>query len=687
MSIRIKEALSTLANGIPLDPLPPPITHRDPSIPHAPKRNPAFRNKNDYILAIRNALRYFPRKYHSILLPEFSRELSDYGHIYMYRFRPRNYEMKGYPISLYPGQLTICKCIMIMIMNNLDYEIAQFPHELITYGGNGSVLSNWAQYHILMKYLCQLSDNQTLVMMSGHPLGIFPTLNNKNTPKLVISNGITIPNYSSKKDYSRMYGLGVSIYGQMTAGSYCYIGPQGIVHGTTITVLNAGRKYLGLQSLKNTGVVYVSSGLGGMSGAQPKATYIIGCIGIFAEVDIRAIEKRYKQGWVQEIISDLDILIGRIIELKQQKQSRSIAYHGNIVDLWCKFGEYTQKTGKLLCELGSDQTSLHNPFNGGYYPCQISFKQSQNMMVNNPIKFKNLVQKSLIKHVNAINILCKHGMKFWDYGNCFLLESQRAGADIMANKYKFKYPSYVEDIMGNIFSLGFGPFRWICTSRNPNDLIKTDNIAKNVLCNLRSNEKEQRVLEQLNDNIYWIENANKNKLVVGTEARILYANADARIKIALEMNAAINRGYITGPIVLSRDHHDVSGTDSPFRETSNISDGSKYCADMAIQNFVGDSFRGASWVALHNGGGVGFGEVINGGFGLVLDGTKQAEINAKNMLFWDVNNGIARRAWAGNDNANFQIKRAMKNNKNLIVTIRNDIDEKLIEKINIPSKL
>ena len=687
MSASVKAALSTLANGIPLDPLPPPVQNLDPSVAHAPKRNPAFRNSNDYVLAIRNALRYFPSKYHSILLPEFEQELSKYGHIYMYRFRPTNYKMKGYPIHLYPGKLTIAKCIMVMIMNNLDYEIAQFPHELITYGGNGSVLSNWAQYHLLMKYLCQLDDDQTLIMNSGHPLGLFPNGGNVS-PKLVISNGMVIPNYSSQSDYDRMYGLGVTIYGQMTAGSYCYIGPQGIVHGTTITVLNAGRKYLGLNQLRNTGVVYVSSGLGGMSGAQPKATYIIGCIGVIAEVDGRAIEKRYKQGWVQEIITDLDKLVLRVLELKKRKESRSIAYHGNIVDLWEKFAEYSSKNGgELLCELGSDQTSLHNPFNGGYYPCQLTFEQSQKMMFENPSKFKDLVNKSLIRQVNAINILTKHGMKFWDYGNRFLLQSSRAGADIMKNKLDFKYPSYVEDIMGDIFSLGFGPFRWICTSRNELDLIKTDKIAENVMSNLRANELEQRVSAQLDDNIYWIQKAHENKMVVGTQARILYANAEARIKIAVAMNKAIANGEIAGPIVLSRDHHDVSGTDSPFRETSNIRDGSKFTADMAVQNFVGDSFRGASWIALHNGGGVGFGEVVNGGFGLVLDGTKQAEINCKNMLFWDVNNGIARRAWSGNDNANFQIKRAMKNNKKLKVTLRNDVDPKLIGKINIPSKL
>eukprot|EP01084_Bolivina_argentea_P056805 103901_1 len=500
---------------------------------------------------------------------------------------------------------------------------------------------------------------------------------------------MVIPNYSSKTDYDRMYGLGATIYGQMTAGSYCYIGPQGIVHGTTITVLNAGRKYLGLSSLFNTGTVYVSSGLGGMSGAQPKATYIIGCIGVFAEVDIRAIRKRHKQGWVQEIISDLDVLIARVIQLKRNKQSRSIAYHGNIVNLWQKLAQYTQTNGTLLCELGSDQTSLHNPYNGGYYPHQITFEQAQQMMVQDPVQFKSLVNQSLVAHVEAVNVLSKCGMKFWDYGNCFLLQSSRAGADIMdaQNSLRFKYPSYVEDIMGDIFSLGFGPFRWVCTSRNEADLIETDKIAENVLCALRANESETRVSAQLDDNIYWIRNAHKNKMVVGTMARILYANAQARIQIAIEMNKAIGRGDISQPIVLSRDHHDVSGTDSPFRETSNVEDGSKFCADMAVQNFVGDSFRGASWVALHNGGGVGFGEVINGGFGLVLDGTKQAEINCRNMLFWDVNNGIARRAWAGNDNANFQIKRAMKNNPKLVVTLRNDVDAKLVQNINIPSKL
>jgi len=569
--------------------------------------------------------------------------------------------------------------------------VAQFPHELITYGGNGSVLSNWAQYHLLMKYLCALDDDQTLVMMSGHPLGLFPAGDGAAAPRMVITNGMVIPNYSGKEHYDRLYGLGTTIYGQMTAGSFCYIGPQGIVHGTTITVLNAGRKYLGLPSLKGTGTVYVSSGLGGMSGAQPKATTIVGAIGVFAEVDLRAIRKRHDQGWVQDIISDPDALIDRVVALKRRRESRSIAFHGNIVDLWEKLAAYTLRTGRLLVELGSDQTSLHNPFGGGYYPAALSFDDAQRMMADDPPRFKQLVNDSLRRHVAAINVLTAKGMKFWDYGNCFLLQAARAGAEVMdrdsADATKFRYPSYVEDIMGDIFSLGFGPFRWICTSRKESDLVATDRIAERVLLGLRENESAQRVSEQLDDNIYWIQNAHRNRMVVGTAARILYANAAARMAIAVEMNKAIASGHISAPVVLSRDHHDVSGTDSPFRETSNIRDGSKFCADMAVQNFVGDSFRGATWVALHNGGGVGFGEVMNGGFGLVLDGTERAERNCKNMLFWDVNNGIARRAWAGNENAQFQIKRAMADNDRLTVTLRNEVEDRIIQKIKIPSKL
>ena len=638
------------------------------SVNHAPKRKEIL-SEFERELALRNALRYFDVKHHEILLPEFAEELKTYGRIYMYRFRP-SYEMYARPISEYPGKCEQAKSIMLMIQNNLNPAVAQHPHELITYGGNGAVFQNWAQYLLTMKYLSQMTEKQTLTMYSGHPMGLFPS--GKNAPRVVVTNGMTIPNYSQTDDLEKMNALGVSQYGQMTAGSYMYIGPQGIVHGTTITVLNAFRKI----GKSPEGNLFVTAGLGGMSGAQPKAGNIAGCITVCAEVNPKITQVRLDQGWIDEKITDLDKLVARVRLAKKNKETVSLAYLGNIVEVWEKFD-----IENIHIDLGSDQTSLHNPWAGGYYPCDISFEAANIMMAENPVLFKEKVQETIRRHARAINNHTAKGTYFFDYGNAFLLEASRAGADIMAeNGIDFRYQSYVQDIMGPMcFDYGFGPFRWVCTSGNPKDLEQTDIIACEVLEEIKKNSPVE-IQQQMADNIQWIKGAQENDLVVGSQARILYADAEGRIKIAQAFNKAIKKGKI-GPVVLGRDHHDVSGTDSPFRETSNIYDGSSFTADMAIQNVIGDSFRGATWVSIHNGGGVGWGEVINGGFGMLIDGSKAASKRLKSMLFWDVNNGIARRNWARNDEAIFAIKRAMKNEKKLIVTIPNKVNPSLFENL------
>jgi urocanate hydratase len=615
-------------------------------------------------------LRYFDKKHHEILAKEFAEELKDLGRIYMHRFRP-DYEMYARPINEYPGKSMQTKAIMHMIQNNLDVSVAQHPHELITYGGNGAVFQNWAQYLLTMQYLAEMSEKQTLIMYSGHPMGIFPS--HKNAPRIVVTNGMMIPNYSKQDDWEKFNALGVTQYGQMTAGSYMYIGPQGIVHGTTITVLNAGRK-IAKKGEDLAGKLFLTSGLGGMSGAQPKAGNIAGCITVCAEVNPKITDIRLSQGWIDEKITDLDVLVTRVLKAKENKEVVSLAFLGNIVSVWEKFDEEN-----LFVDLGSDQTSLHNPWAGGYYPVGISFDKANEMMARNPNEFREKVQESLRRQTAAINKHTVKGTYFFDYGNAFLLEASRASADIMAeNGIDFKYPSYVQDIMGPMcFDYGFGPFRWVCTSASPNDLQKTDVLACDVLEALMKNSPVE-IQQQMADNIQWIKGAQENKLVVGSQARILYADAEGRVKIAEAFNNAVKNGEITAPIVLGRDHHDVSGTDSPFRETSNIYDGSQFTADMAIQNVIGDSFRGATWVSIHNGGGVGWGEVINGGFGMVLDGSKEAEKRLKNMLFWDVNNGIARRNWARNEGAMFAIKRAMEVEPNLKVTLPNLVDDSLL---------
>uniref|UniRef100_A0A8D3CNM3 Urocanate hydratase n=1 Tax=Scophthalmus maximus TaxID=52904 RepID=A0A8D3CNM3_SCOMX len=588
-------------------------------------------------LALRNALRYFPPSHHATLASEFAQELRQYGHIYMYRFCP-TLHLRAYPIDQYPCRTRQAASIMLMIMNNLDPAVAQFPQELVTYGGNGQVFSNWAQYWLVMHYLSEMTEEQTLVMYSGHPMGLFPSL--PSSPRAIITNGMVIPNYSSRDQYEKMFALGVSMYGQMTAGSYCYIGPQGIVHGTMLTVLNAGRRYLGSDDL--SGRVFVTSGLGGMSGAQAKAAVIAGCIGVIAEVDEAPLRKRHEQGWLMEVTSSMEHCIKRIREAKSSKTPLSLGYHGNIVDLWEKLLQEFERTGDLLVDLGSDQTSLHNPYNGGYYPVQLSFRQANQLMSTDHNRFKTVVQESLRRHIKAINKLSDAGMFFWDYGNAFLLEAQRAGAEVEkagGGATEFRYPSYVQHIMGDIFSLGFGPFRWVCTSGDAQDLAVTDDIAATVLGDISANATD-RIRQQYNDNIRWIREAGKHKMVVGSQARILYSDQRGRVSIALAINQAIADGRVSAPVVISRDHHDVSGTDSPFRETSNVYDGSAFCADMAVQNFVGDAFRGATWVALHNGGGVGWGEVMNGGFGLLLDGSEEAAKRASLMLNWDVSNGV-----------------------------------------------
>jgi urocanate hydratase len=646
----------------------PPKKEYDNAISHAPKRKDIL-TKEEKRLALRNALRYFPAAFHAELANEFAFELKTYGRIYMYRFRP-DYKITARKLSDFPHQSIQAAAIMLMLSNNLDDSIAQHPRELITYGGNGAVFQNWAQYLLTMKYLATMTDDQTLVLYSGHPMGLFPS--HKEAPRVVVTNGMVIPNYSKPDDWERMNALGVSQYGQMTAGSFMYIGPQGIVHGTTITVLNAKR----MQKHPNyTGGIklFVTSGLGGMSGAQPKAGNIAGVVSITAEVNNKAAFKRQSQGWVNEVIENVDDAIDTALEWKSKNTPHSIAFLGNIVDLWEKLA-----ARKIDVDLGTDQTSLHNPWAGGYYPAGLTFEESNSMMANDPSLFKQKVQESLRRQVDAINLLTSNGMYFFDYGNAFLLESSRAGADIMAGTGKFRYPSYVQDIMGPMcFDYGFGPFRWVCTSSEPADLETTDKIACEVLEEIAKTVPAQ-IREQLNDNIHWIKEAKQNKLVVGSQARILYADAEGRTKIAAAFNEAIRSGRITAPVVLGRDHHDVSGTDSPFRETSNIYDGSSFTADMAIQNVIGDSFRGATWVSIHNGGGVGWGEVINGGFGMVLDGSADAERRLRNMLHWDVNNGIARRSWARNEEAIFAIKRAMETNPKLKVTLPNIADDQLI---------
>ena len=644
----------------------------DQNINHAPRRKDIL-SKEEKKLALRNALRYFDKKHHKLLAGEFAKELELYGRIYMYRFRP-DYVISARSIDDFPHNSRHAAAIMLMLSNNLDNAIAQHPHELITYGGNGSVFQNWAQYRLTMKYLAEMNDEQTLVLYSGHPVGLFPS--HKDAPRVVVTNGMMIPNYSGKDDYERFNALGVTQYGQMTAGSFMYIGPQGIVHGTTITVLNAGRLTLKEGETDISGKVFVTSGLGGMSGAQPKATVIAGGICVVAEVNPKATQKRYQQGWVDEVYEDLDALVARLKKAKENKEAVSMAYQGNVVDLWEKFVDEG-----IRVDLGSDQTSLHNPYSGGYYPAGLDLDEADRMMAEDPEKFREKVQESLKRQVNAINAMVERGMFFWDYGNAFLLESSRAGADILKADKSFKYPSYVESIMGPMFfDYGFGPFRWVCTSNDPEDLEATDRIALEILEEIAETAPDE-IQGQLQDNIHWIREAGRNKLVVGSQARILYADTEGRIKIARAFNRAIREGRISRPVVLGRDHHDVSGTDSPYRETSNIYDGSKYTSDMAVQNVIGDAFRGATWVSLHNGGGVGWGEVINGGFGMVLDGTEEADRRLEMMLHWDVNNGIARRSWARNRGATWAIKREMERTPGLNVTLPNIADDDVIDDV------
>lgn len=661
--------------GIPQDRLPEPKPY-DKTINHAPKRKDIL-TAEEKVLALKNALRYFPAKFHAELAPEFAKELKDYGRIYMYRFRP-SYDMYARPIDEYPCRSRQAAAIMAMIQNNLDPRVAQHPHELIIYGGNGAIFQNWAQYRLTMKYLAEMTDGQTLSMYSGHPMGLFPS--HKDAPRVVVTNGMVIPNYSKQDDWERFNALGVSQYGQMTAGSYMYIGPQGIVHGTTITVMNAARKQLKARGIAGTrenmkGMLFVTAGLGGMSGAQPKAGNIAGVVSVTAEINPLAARKRYDQGWVDELHENLDELIPRIRKAMENKETVSLAYVGNVVDLWERLA-----AENIPVDLGSDQTSLHNPWAGGYYPVGQTFEESVKMMAEEPERFREAVRASLRRHVAAINELAAKGMYFFDYGNAFLLESSRAGADILKADGTFRYPSYVQDIMGPLyFDYGFGPFRWVCMSERPEDLAKSDEIAVNILKKELETAPEE-IQGQLNDNIHWIEEAGRNHLVVGSQARILYADCEGRTKIALAFNKAIRKGEITAPIVLGRDHHDVSGTDSPFRETSNIYDGSRFTADMAIQNVIGDGFRGATWVSIHNGGGVGWGEVINGGFGMVIDGSADSDRHITRMLFWDVNNGIARRSWARNEGAEHAIIREMERTPELTVTVANHTDENIVRK-------
>lgn len=664
-----EEFRAVVAEGIPSKlPAPKP---RDPEINHAPRRKDILSDEEKK-LALRNALRYFPKELHKELAPEFAQELADYGRIYMYRLRP-DYEMKARPIDWYPARTPQAAAIMLMIQNNLDKAVAQHPHELITYGGNGAVFQNWAQYRLVMKYLSEMTENQTLVMYSGHPLGLFPS--HPDAPRVVVTNGMVIPNHSKPDDWERMNALGVSQYGQMTAGSYMYIGPQGIVHGTTITVMNAARRKRHSDDIG--GILFVSSGLGGMSGAQPKAGDIAGVVSIVAEINPKAVTKRYEQGWVDEVYTELDPLLERARKAVAAREAVSLAYQGNVVDLWERLAE----TPDLTVDLGSDQTSLHNALAGGYYPVGYSYEEANRMMAEEPERFAEAVDESLRRQVKAINTIAERGMYFFDYGNAFLLKSSQAGADIMASdgSDRFRYPSYVQDIMGPMFfDYGFGPFRWVCTSGDPEDLALTDRLAAEVL-ERELAEAPDDIRGQLADNLHWIREAGKNKMIVGSQARILYADSKGRTNIALEFNKAVKDGRLKAPVVLGRDHHDVSGTDSPYRETSNIYDGSQFCADMAVHNVIGDAMRGATWVSLHNGGGVGWGEVINGGFGMVVDGSDASERHIREMLLWDVNNGISRRAWARNSGSIDAIKREMARTPGLEVTLPNFVDDEIIE--------
>lgn len=668
--MELHEFQKEITEGIPE--ILPPEKPRDESVSHAPVRKDIL-NESEKKLALRNALRYFPSSLHKELAEEFLDELNRYGRIYMYRLRPEH-EMKARHIDDYPAKSRQAAAIIMMIENNLDPDVAQHPHELITYGGNGAVFQNWAQYRLTMKYLSEMTDNQTLVMYSGHPLGLFPS--SPEAPRVVVTNGMVIPNYSKPDDWERLNALGVSQYGQMTAGSYMYIGPQGIVHGTTITILNAARKKMSKGDKSAEGLLFVSSGLGGMSGAQPKAGNIAGVVSIVADINPKAVEKRFKQGWVDEVYTDLDPLLKRAMEARTKGETVSLAFQGNVVDLWEKLASDGVKV-----DLGSDQTSLHNPWAGGYYPVDLTFEEANSLMVENPELFKEKVRESLRRQIKAINTLAKQGMYFFDYGNAFLLESSRAGAEVLNSDGSFRYPSYVQDIMGPLFfDYGFGPFRWVCTSGKLSDLEESDRIAAQVLEEI-AKTADTDIIGQLNDNIHWIKKAGENNLVVGSKARILYADALGRMEIALAFNRAIAAGNISAPIVLGRDHHDVSGTDSPYRETSNIYDGSNLTADMAVHNVIGDSFRGATWVSIHNGGGVGWGEVINGGFGMVIDGSRECERRIRNMMFWDVNNGIARRSWARNEGARKAIEREMARTTELKVTLPNLVNDEIIENI------
>ncbi len=666
----LQEFQADIRAGIP-DRLPA-VKPYDKQINHAPRRKEIL-TPEERVLALKNALRYFPEKHHAVLIREFAEELRKYGRIYMYRLRP-DYEMYARPIDEYPARCRQAAAIMMMIQNNLDKAVAQHPHELITYGGNGAVFQNWAQYRLTMKYLSEMTDRQTLVMYSGHPLGLFPS--HPDAPRVVVTNGMVIPNYSKPDDWERMNALGVSQYGQMTAGSYMYIGPQGIVHGTTITVLNAARKRFTNGRSDTRGMLFVSSGLGGMSGAQPKAGNISGVVSLIAEINPKAAAKRHEQGWVDELHESLDELMPRIRRAVSEKEVVSLAYVGNVVDLWERLAEE-----EIAVDLGSDQTSLHNPWAGGYYPVGLSYEASNKMMAEEPARFRECVQESLRRQADAINKLTARGMYFFDYGNAFLLEASRAGAAVVGEGGRFRYPSYVQDIMGPMFfDYGFGPFRWVCTSGKPEDLELTDRLAAEVLEEIRRTAPDE-IKGQLDDNIHWIREAGRNRLVVGSQARILYADCEGRTKIALAFNRAIADGRLSAPVVLGRDHHDVSGTDSPYRETSNICDGSSRTADMAVQNVIGDSFRGATWVSIHNGGGVGWGEVINGGFGMVIDGSEDSDRRIREMLFWDVNNGIARRGWARNEGALAAIRREMARTPGLQVTLPSQADENLIRNI------
>ncbi len=667
----MKDFQDHIRRGIPKE--LPPARPWNAGVSHAPPR-PRVLSPPERRLAVTNALRYFPEDWHDRLAPEFARELRDRGRIYMYRFRP-TYEMRARPLSEYPAKTPQAAAVMLMIQNNLNPEVAQHPHELITYGGNGTVFQNWAQYLLTMRYLSEMSEDQTLAIYSGHPMGLFPS--HPDAPRVVVTNGMTIPNYSAGEDYDRMAALGVTSYGQMTAGSFMYIGPQGIVHGTTITILGAGRRYLGLEPGRDlAGKLFVTSGLGGMSGAQAKASVIAGAVGVIAEINPEAIRKRHEQGWLQEVEEDLDKVLARIERARGSGEALSLGYLGNVVDLWERLAEEGVEV-----DLGSDQTSLHNPYRGGYYPAGLSFEESNRMMREEPEAFVEQVHRSLRTQVKAINAVSERGMHFWDYGNAFLLQASRAGAPgILREDGSFRYPSYVEDIMGPLcFDYGFGPFRWVCTSGRPADLRETDAIAAGVLRDL-AEDADQRIRQQMLDNLHWIEQAEENRLVVGSQARILYTDHQGRMKIAEAFNRAVAEGRISAPIVLGRDHHDVSGTDSPFRETANISDGSMFTADMAVQNVIGDSFRGATWVSLHNGGGVGWGEVINGGFGLVLDGSPQAGKRARAMLSWDVSNGLARRSWARNPGAIYAVRQAMGREPDMKVTMPVVADEELVDR-------